>query len=61
MATTNTRSYTPLITLALVAALVAVIGLWAADRATRGSTAETVSTAGGVQDAAQFEWKIVTT
>ncbi len=61
MATTNTRSYTPLVILALVAALVAVIGLWAADRATRGSNAEPVITPGGGQDAAEFEWKIVTT
>ncbi len=61
MTTTNTRSYTPLVILALVAALVAVIGLWAADRATRGSNAEPATTSGAGQDAAEFEWKIVTT
>ncbi len=61
MTTTTSRSYTPIIILALVAALVAVIGLWAADRASRGSGKEIATAHGGNRDAAAFEWKIVTT
>lgn len=58
----KTRNYSPAIILLLVAALVAVIGLWAADRASvhgdggPGGRADFVS--GG---AAQYEWKIITT
>lgn len=52
--------WTPLIILALVAALVTVIGLWAADKAGQhisGQSSETAVTT----SQQRFEWKIVTT
>ncbi len=54
------KRYTPLIILLLVAALVAVIGLWATDRAgapTPGQDSERKATG----SAQRFEWKLVTT
>ena len=54
------RRYSPIIILTLVAALVAVLGLWAADKAgnqnSGGSAGEVVATSNE-----QFEWKLVTT
>ena len=51
--------YTPFIILVLVAALVAVIGLWAADKASTGKPV--ASEAAQAAGAAEFEWKLVTT
>ncbi|NND67668.1 MAG: TRAP transporter substrate-binding protein [Halioglobus sp.] len=53
------RSYTPIIILALVAALVTTIGLWARDRASGGATS-----AGEVAQYGEgeiIEWKLITT
>ncbi|MEH6592842.1 MAG: TRAP transporter substrate-binding protein, partial [Halioglobus sp.] len=57
----NERRYAPLIILLLVAALVAVVGLWAADRASGGSAV--VAADSGTQDNSgrKYHWKIVTT
>ncbi len=53
------RRYAPVIILALVAALVAVIGLWSVDRAGRGAVGgERSERAGGEET---FQWKLVTT
>ena len=54
------RRFAPLIILALVAALVAVIGLWAADKAGGGKSA-VAAAAGGTASGPEFEWKLVTT
>jgi TRAP-type mannitol/chloroaromatic compound transport system substrate-binding protein len=53
------RRFAPLIILTLVAALVAVIGLWAADKAGSGKPAAAMAS----DEAAgpEFEWKLVTT
>tara|TARA_B110000503_G_scaffold85373_1_gene129868 strand:- start:100264 stop:101427 length:1164 start_codon:yes stop_codon:yes gene_type:complete len=53
------RRYTPLIILLLVAALVATLGLWAADRAGtgQGNSQQGVKTASGEH----YQWKMVTT
>ena len=61
MSTHAPRSFTPVIVLALVAALVATIGLWAADRATRSGESEATAGAAGQREGADYEWKIVTT
>ncbi len=53
------RRFAPLIILALVAALVAVIGLWAADKA--GSGKPVAAMASGEAAGPEFEWKLVTT
>jgi TRAP-type mannitol/chloroaromatic compound transport system substrate-binding protein len=55
-APTETR-YTPFIILLLVAALVATLGLWAADRRDKGQ-GDIVSTTGNTE---HFEWKMITT
>ena len=53
------KRYTPLIILALVAALVAVIGLWSVDRAGREGYDSVRSDETGSQEV--FQWKMVTT
>ncbi len=54
------KRYTPLIILLLVAALVAVLGLWAADKA--GTAANVVDTEQGLDRSREtFQWKMVTT
>jgi len=54
------KRYTPLIILLLVAALVAVLGLWAMDRA--GTTPVNPGKGvGGDRSGETFEWKLVTT
>lgn len=53
------RRFTPLIILALVGALVLVIGLWASDRAAQSSI--NTGVAGAAVGAEHFEWKMVTT
>jgi len=53
------QRYTPLIILALVAALVAVIGLWSVDRAGREGYDSVRSDEAGSQEV--FQWKMVTT
>jgi TRAP-type mannitol/chloroaromatic compound transport system substrate-binding protein len=56
------KRLSPLIILLLVAALVAVVGLWAVDRAGRaGDAAVTTLTAGTGQSGETFHWKLVTT
>ena len=55
-APTETR-YTPFIILLLVAALVATLGLWAADRSDRGQV-NNLATTGNTE---HFEWKMITT
>ena len=57
----STGRYTPLIILALVAALVAVVGMWATDKAAEKGTTGGVATAGETRSEAKFHWKIVTT
>ncbi|KAA1190473.1 TRAP transporter substrate-binding protein [Pseudohalioglobus sediminis] len=52
------KRYSPLIILLLVAALVAVIALWARDKAATGKSA---SVAGVAADDTSYEWKLVTT
>ena len=61
MSNIRSRSFTPVIILALVAALVAVIGLWSADRASRGTVTEGSVTTSVDRNMAEYEWKIVTT
>ena len=56
---TTEKRLSPLIILALVAALVAVLGLWATERAASGSTSTTRDLATGTAE--HFEWKMVTT
>jgi TRAP-type mannitol/chloroaromatic compound transport system substrate-binding protein len=54
------KRYSPLIILLLVAALVAVLGLWAVDRA--GTVQDAVASVGTKDKSGQtFHWKIVTT
>jgi TRAP-type mannitol/chloroaromatic compound transport system substrate-binding protein len=54
------KRYSPLIILLLVAALVAVLGLWAVDRA--GTVQDAVASAGTTdKPGGTFHWKIVTT
>ena len=55
-APTETR-YTPFIILLLVAALVATLGLWAADRSDQGQV-DNLATSGNTE---HFEWKMITT
>ena len=55
-APTETR-YTPFIILLLVAALVATLGLWAADRSDKGQV-NNLATTGNTE---HFEWKMITT
>jgi TRAP-type mannitol/chloroaromatic compound transport system substrate-binding protein len=55
-APTETR-YTPFIILLLVAALVATLGLWAADRVDKGQV-NNLATTGTTE---HFEWKMITT
>lgn len=57
----STGRYTPLIILALVAALVAVVGMWVTDKATNKETAGAIGPAGGSRYGQEFQWKIVTT
>lgn len=61
MKESSTGRYTPLIILALVAALVAVVGMWAADKAAEKGTTRGVASTGESRYEAQFHWKIVTT
>ena len=51
------KRLSPLIILALVAALVLVVGLWATDRAGSSTASETMA-AGSTE---HYEWKLVTT
>ena len=61
MATAATeRRWAPLIILALVAALVLVLGLWAAERAGSGKPQRVVGAAAGAATE-RIEWKLVTT
>ena len=53
------QRFTPLIILALVAALVAVIGLWSVDRAGRMDRDSVLTDEAGSQEV--FQWKMVTT
>ena len=52
--------YSPLIILALVAALVAVLGLWATERAGSGQAVQQSAVAGAISTE-RYEWKLVTT
>ena len=54
------RQYSPLIILVLVAALVAVLGLWAVDRAGSGQPITATGEAGATSTE-RYEWKLVTT
>lgn len=54
------QRFAPLIILVLVAALVSVIGFWAADKAGSGKPASAVAI-GGNSAGPEFEWKLVTT
>lgn len=56
-AATTEQRYTPFIILALVAALVLVIALWATGRAAAGKSVA----AGPALEAGQYQWKLVTT
>jgi TRAP-type mannitol/chloroaromatic compound transport system substrate-binding protein len=53
--------YTPLLILLLVAALVAVVALWATDKAGSGPAGGVSGTAASGPSEAQFHWKIITT
>ena len=53
--------YSPLIILALVAALVAVLGMWAVDRAGKVTAVKSSSTELAADKSTKFQWKIVTT
>jgi TRAP-type mannitol/chloroaromatic compound transport system substrate-binding protein len=55
------KRYTPLIILLLVAALVAVLGLWAASQAQESHSPGHVEAIDGQISAERFEWKMVTT
>ena len=55
------KRYTPLVILALVAALVAVIALWAGDRASRPLASELAAGTGQAASQEEFHWKVVTT
>jgi TRAP-type mannitol/chloroaromatic compound transport system substrate-binding protein len=56
---TTEKRLSPMIILALVAALVAVLGMWATERAGNTSASTTVNVATGTAE--HFEWKMVTT
>ena len=61
-ANTNPGRYTPMIILLLVAALVAVLALWATDRATTNTAVdETANGQTSVAENTKFHWKIITT
>ncbi len=57
----QTGRYSPLIILALVAALVVVLGMWALDRAEKVTAVKSASTEVAVDKSTKFQWKIVTT
>lgn len=59
---TTPKRYAPLIILVLVAALVATLGLWASDRASKPRGNDAFNTAPGTMASdEQFEWKMITT
>ncbi|MBE9538624.1 MAG: TRAP transporter substrate-binding protein [Proteobacteria bacterium] len=53
--------YSPLIILALVAALVVVLGMWATDRAGKETGVQNTASVSAVDQHTQYRWKIVTT
>ena len=55
------KRYTPLIILLLVAALVAVIGLWATNKAANGGPAGSTGDSQNRNSQQTFHWKIITT
>ena len=55
------KRYTPLIILSLVAALVAVLGLWAVDRAAEGRGDSISGSVDATAASERFEWKLITT
>ena len=59
MSSSSAGRFVPVIILALVAALVTVLGLWSLDRARSSDSAIVSAAAAG--EAAQYEWRIVTT
>ena len=59
--TSRERRYSPFIILALVAALVATLGLWAADATRRTSGPVVKAGRDGPSGAERYEWKMVTT
>jgi TRAP-type mannitol/chloroaromatic compound transport system substrate-binding protein len=61
MSESREERYTPLLILLLVAALVAVVALWATDKAGSGPAGKVSGTAVSGRSEAQFHWKIITT
>jgi TRAP-type mannitol/chloroaromatic compound transport system substrate-binding protein len=55
------KRYTPLIILLLVAVLVAVLGLWAAERARGARTNGDAQAVGAEPTGKQYHWKLITT
>ena len=53
--------YSPLIILALVAALVVVLAMWATDRAKQTASKRGLSVESAVEKSGQYHWKIITT
>jgi hypothetical protein len=53
--------YLPLIILALVAALVVVLAMWATDRVKEAAAEQGASAGAAVEKTGKFHWKIVTT
>ena len=55
------QRYTPFVILALVAALVLTIGLWAAEKAGESRGTAEFTKVDSVSGAARYEWKMITT
>ena len=57
----NQVSYSPLVILALVAALVATLALWATEKTSQHTSGTVAGSTMAVNDTTRYEWKMITT